>query len=665
LTEGQAAAPHRRDPSHRAATLPYMPALDGLRAVFVASVVAFHLGVPGARGLYMGVDGFFVLSGYLITSLLLLDWEEDGRISFGRFYARRARRLLPALLVLLAVVVVGEAIFGDPSRLASIRGDVLAALFYSSNWYFTLTHSGYFGLLAAESPLQHTWSLAIEEQFYILWPLALRMLLGRLGRRRAALASAVGAVASSVAMALIYGGGSGLNEAYYGTECRAQALLAGCTLALLWPDIVGSERLRALASAASYPAAVGAGAIWALAGGPAPFMFRGGFLASDACVAVVIAGVLAYKRNGLGALLSLTPFVGLGRISYGVYLWMFPVAQVFTAQSTGYSGPALLAIRCGAILAAATASYFLVEQPVRARGLPRGALAWVAGTTAVAAITLGALVVGSMAPEVRGLAATGSPTARMASYNGPPVRVFFAGDSVSLTLAVGLSEVQDRYHVAIDDAAILGCGVLVGGRLRLDGAVLYPAGGPTTCAAETSKYEGEVREFAPDVVVLLAGDWERADWDFGTGWEHLGQPAFDSRLRQQLRSMIETLHSTGAPVVLLTCPYFQARYQPDGSPYPQDDPSRVDRYNAILRQVASQLGSWVHVIDLNKKVDPGGHYAEYINGFPVRDPDGIHFSHPPSVQEITPDYPSGGRWLAPWLLPQLFEIGLEYRQASS
>jgi peptidoglycan/LPS O-acetylase OafA/YrhL len=663
-----AAAVLRTPPEgERGQSVEYVPALDGLRAVFVACVVAFHLGLRGASGLYMGVDGFFVLSGFLITLLLIADWDRSGAISLGRFYARRIRRLLPALCVLLMVVAIGEGLFGNPADHASIAREVLATLFYSSNWYFVATHSGYFGKMASASPLAHTWSLAIEEQFYIVWPLVLRALLRRFTRSQAAILAGAGAVGSALAMWCSYQGGRGLDEAYYGTECRAQALLVGCALALVLREVEARPALCRCLSLLSYPAAAGAALIWASAGGPAPLMFSGGFLLSALCVAAAMAGIAVSRRNALRAVLSLPPLVGIGKISYGIYLWMYPITQLFNAADTGYSGLALARLRLVAILIMALASYFLVERPIRSGGYLKGAKAWVAGAGALTGVVASSLTVGSLTPLPvgRSSAAPAPGSASLASYKGPAVRVFFAGDSISLTLAAGLQEVQDRYHVLVRNGAVFGCGMVSDGRVRLYGLEGYPGGAPGACARELAAYRDQLEAFAPDVVVLLAGRMETADWTFGAGWEHIGEPDFDARVAGGLRSLLLELHATGAPVVVLTCPYFGLHYQLDGRPYPEDDPSRVDRLNELIREVAVGMEPWLHVIDLNKEVDPGGAFAEYIDGYQVRAPDGVHFSYPPSLRDPGRRYPAGGRWLAPWLLPQLFEIGLGYLGSGS
>ena len=227
-----------------AVTGQYLPALDGLRAFAVAGVFAYHLGFGWASGGYLGVDLFFVLSGFLITSLLIEEWVTTARIRLGSFWARRARRLLPALflvLVAIAVYVVLNGRFGPPGSaaqvdLSGLRGDDLATLFYVANWHAIFAHQSYFAQFSAPSPLEHTWSLAIEEQFYLVWPpvLLLILTLARGAWRRVGMiVTVVGALASAGLMALLYHPAADPTRLYFGTDTRVFDMLAGATMAMV------------------------------------------------------------------------------------------------------------------------------------------------------------------------------------------------------------------------------------------------------------------------------------------------------------------------------------------------------------------------------------------------------------------------------------------------
>ena len=217
----------------------------------VAAVLLYHGDISWARGGYLGVDAFFVLSGFLITSLLLAEWRGDGRIALSAFWARRARRLLPALFLVLAAVAAYGAVIAAPAELAHLRSDGLSALGYVANWGQIFSHQSYFESFAAPSPLRHTWSLAIEEQFYLVWPL---LVAGVLRCRRGSIRS-LGAVtgallaASAVWMIVLYKPGVDPTRVYYGTDTRAQSLLMGALLAILLTRLrrpMGANATRAL-----------------------------------------------------------------------------------------------------------------------------------------------------------------------------------------------------------------------------------------------------------------------------------------------------------------------------------------------------------------------------------------------------------------------------------
>ena len=209
-------------------------ALDGLRGLAVTAVIVNHLRPNALPGGWLGVDVFFVLSGFLITSLLLAEHRATGRVDLRHFYSRRARRLLPALFLLLVVLAIVARIAPDAAGFQGLRGDGLSALGYVANWHFVLAGTSYFGAFAP-SPLRHLWSLSVEEQFYLLWPLALVVVLRRHGARAVGIVAFGLALASAVAMALAYGNGAHISRAYFGTDTHAHGVLLGCVLAALGP----------------------------------------------------------------------------------------------------------------------------------------------------------------------------------------------------------------------------------------------------------------------------------------------------------------------------------------------------------------------------------------------------------------------------------------------
>ncbi len=367
---GHGSLPDAR-PSHR-----YMPGLDGLRALAVLAVIAYHLNFSWAAGGLLGVTVFFVLSGYLITDLLLAEWSRTGRVSLGQFWLRRARRLLPALFTMLAVVLAYMSLM-DRSEILAIRGQALAATLYMSNWFLIFHHVSYFASFGPPSPLGHLWSLAIEEQFYLLWPLLL--LLGlRFVRRPVTLMSMslVLALASAVAMALIYVPGLDPTRVYDGTDTRAFSLLIGCALAFLWPSSAlsakVSPRFRLLLNALGALGLLGILVLFWRLNQYEAFLYRGGMVLVSLAAALFILS-LSHPASVWTRILGAKPLRWLGVRSYGIYLWHYPVivliAGIHDETGTVVLWRALLQVLATLVLAALSFRY--VETPIRHGALGR------------------------------------------------------------------------------------------------------------------------------------------------------------------------------------------------------------------------------------------------------------------------------------------------------
>jgi peptidoglycan/LPS O-acetylase OafA/YrhL len=368
-------------PAARAATAPdghgrgrYMPGLDGLRALAVAAVIAYHLDVPWTAGGLLGVAVFFVLSGYLITDLLVAAYDATDRIQLGDFWARRARRLLPALFLMLAAVVTWVTLV-DPSRMAGLRGDVLAAVLYVSNWWLIFHHVSYFASFGPPSPLGHLWSLAVEEQFYLCWPLLLWVGLRRVPKRSVLCALvALLAAASAIAMAVLYHPGTDPSRVYYGTDTRAFGLLIGAGLALVWPSRRLSTALPRLGTLVlDAVGAVGLAVVLAMivgVGQDSPFLYRGGLVLVSLASAALVAA-LAHPASRIARLFALRPLRWLGERSYGIYLWHYPVILLTTPVVEPQ--PSLLrgVVQVAATVAIAALSYRYVEVPIRRGALDR------------------------------------------------------------------------------------------------------------------------------------------------------------------------------------------------------------------------------------------------------------------------------------------------------
>lgn len=353
--------------------LTYQPALDGIRALAVSAVLVFHAGFSWARGGFLGVEAFFVLSGYLITSLLLNEWRATGRIRLTAFWARRARRLLPALFLTMLGIVGYAVVFAAPQELDKLRTESFATLAGVANWRLVFGEH-YF------TPLGHMWSLAIEQQWYVVWPfIVFGFLRLRRGSPRVLLVTTlVLLAASAILMAWLHKAGTEPSRAYYSTYTRAQSLLVGSALAILLAQhgpirgAIGGLALQLVAVAC----AVAVVWAWSTISLNDDFLYRGGFLLLALAVAVVIAAIAQAKAQPLGLLLALPPVRGLGLISYGVYLWHWPVYFVMTAGRTGLDTYPLFAARVCLTLALSVMSYNLIEAPFRHGALRRWKASW-------------------------------------------------------------------------------------------------------------------------------------------------------------------------------------------------------------------------------------------------------------------------------------------------
>ena len=647
-----------REEGRDTAGLRYMPALDGLRALAVLAVLLYHGDVSWAAGGYFGVDAFFVLSGFLITSLLLVEWERANRIDLKAFWIRRARRLLPALILVLAAVAVYAWIVALPNELSPLRRDAFTTLGYVANWNQILTDSSYFDQFAAPSALRHTWSLAIEEQFYLIWPLIVfGILKWRRGSHRALfITCAVLAAASAAWMAILFEPGKDPSRVYYGTDTRAQGLLIGAMLAVLMIHFGGiRDALRRNAlHVVAFVAFIGLLAIWWATDEGDAWQFRGGYVLTAVLVAIIIASVTQPEGGGpLGRALSWKPMIEIGLISYGLYLWHWPIYVYLSSNRTGLEGGALLALRLGVTFLIAIASYTFVEMPIRRGGL-RGWRVRIAAP-ATAAVLVGAVLVsttGGVPAVVENVSASelvAPPIAIDAAAQAAqrPPRVLLVGDSMARSLGPGLERAAASGEFQFWDASVPGCGLASDVGERWFAA--WQGTDPRCLPTWRERWPAQLQEYDPDIVIALFGAQDAFDRRVD-GAEIRFDEAQGSLLAQQdLTEALTMLSSTGAEVTLLTTPYYvlgwPQQVQVERSPLNED---WIDRYNLLQRAVGARLSEGapggVRILDLNRYLAPERTWTDTVSGIKVRSFDRCHLS------------PEGADFVAAWLVPRLLHV---------
>ncbi len=411
---------------------PYLPGIDALRALAVLAVFFYHARVTWMPGGFLGVDVFFVISGYLITSLLLREFRKGGRVDLGRFWLRRAQRLLPAVGVLIAVCMIAAAIL-EPDRIDAMRSDALASLFYFANWHFIFGHVSYFEQFQAPSLFTHLWSLSVEEQFYLFWPLVFAAGMKLFGRGRLVLGVLAGALGSVALAWILFDPGHDASRVYYGTDTHAVGLLLGVALALVWSPI----ELRRRRTGPLVGPILDVVGILCLAYVVLSFvhvhdydlaLWHGGYLWLALITALLVA-VLAHPAARLGGLLGRPAVLWLGLRSYSFYLWHWPVLAL-TRPGIDVDLPkgVLIPLQLLAVLVLADLSYRFVELPFRGRAkLPALSDRWL--RVARPALLAGALAVvllvgwsGLFASKSRQLESATASTPTVARVKAEPVR---------------------------------------------------------------------------------------------------------------------------------------------------------------------------------------------------------------------------------------------------
>lgn len=606
------------------------PALDGIRGLAVGAVLAFHGGFGWAQGGYLGVSTFFTLSGFLITRLLVGEQARTGHTSLARFWSRRARRLWPAsLLTLLAVIVIGATLF-EADDVQGLPGDVVAALAQVANWRFVVEGRSYGDLFTAPSLVQHFWSLAIEEQLYLVLPLVV-MACGRTRQPLRTLAIVVGGLSlASVAATLVLSGSASADRIYYGTDTRAFELLAGAALAVAGAGSPEVARARGRAVQVVGWVALGLSVLaWATVAQSEEIVTRGGLWVYAVLSVALVVGARA--PGPLRTALSWPPLARLGLISYGVYLFHWPVFQVLTPEQLGTGRVVAFALAVALTVALAALSHQLLEAPIlsgRARWVGRGrrpALVAV-GAFAVVALTATAL---PERPPTLDIDAAQDDLADLLAAPDVPVdpdapTVSVVGDSTALAVALGLATWAGKTgEVDVADGVTgLGCGLVT------TGTRLY-FGGERPLEPDCGDRPAALRDMPTgnDVVLYMAGAWEVAAYRTGGSdeWRTIEDPSFYDELAALLEDVYEVTTRDGATFAFVLVPDLEVgvkRRQSPVEPAVESDPARIALYNQLGRDLAERHPDDVELVDLRS-------FMETLPGGPLdRDlrPDGIHLS---------------------------------------
>jgi peptidoglycan/LPS O-acetylase OafA/YrhL len=649
--------------------MPHLRALDGLRGVAVAAVVIYHLNPGVLPGGFLGVDVFFVLSGFLIASLVVRERQGTGRLDLRNFYLRRLRRLTPALLLVIAAMGIYGLVAASPGELERLRVQGLWTLGWMANWRFIIDGTSYTDFVAGVSPLRHMWSLAIEEQFYLLFPLLVVVLAAaRLGgaaglRRRLVVVASVGAVASAVWMVVVHQGSATIERAYFGTDTRAHGLLIGVALgALLVGRPPADGRAAEVLRIAVMPAVAVVVVLFAVAAEGAPWMYRGGFFVMAVAVAAVIASV--NTSPWLRAALQWRPLVGLGIISYGVYLWHWPVITILNGQTLGLNGLALATVQVVITVGCALVSYVAVERPVRS-----GALGRRLGPVAVAAAPLGVaaaaavLVFGTQMPVVT----TPEPRPAVAMDQRPapsgdatqsevpaPLPVVLIGDSVAHTLAggslgsgeapfpawePGLSPFEPG-QVRLVSIARPQCSHLPGRVISRSGGQVRELPSDATCGDWRGDLVAALDQADARALVMVTTS-DTYDRRIDGAEVVVGSPQWKQVYAEHLRWMSRTAADAGARLVLVTPVPRSSRY------FVEADNQSGWREQAVtdaMREFAAGDPGTV-VLDLWATLCPTGTCDTLVEGFDAAWRfDGLHFDA------------FGARWFADWITPNLVAL---------
>lgn len=636
---------------------PYYPALDGLRGAGISVMLLYHLDLGVGSGAFLALSMFFTLSGFLIGSQLLDAQLHRGGIDFRRFWERRIRRLMPASTLALLAAALYTGLLARPDEVPAFSGDIVASLFYVPNWRFVVTGQTYEAMFITPSPVQHFWSLGVEEQFYVALPLMIALLVGRGHVRRFVVVLVVLIASSTAWMAALRAPGSSLGHAYYGTDARAAELLVGVLLGL-WVGgtrMLDGERTKLTLNVLGGISLLAMLILWNTTSETQLWFYRGGALGySSICAAIMLACLVG---GPVARLLSLRPLTYLGDVSYGLYVYHWPIYLAIDRADLTACGHVAAILKLGSTLAVAIASYHLVERPIRSRRALIGPRQWWAPPVAMAIVLSASLVlVGLRAEEGPPLelrtvdvgGVTHGAREIFASPRGPDTRprVLLAGNSLATGVGLGLQQWGDETGLAeVEVWSVPGCGLLQRPIRRKNPLKAEKAERMTARCRELNDALSDWPGHPPDIVVLLFGgrDLGPGTIDEDGGPTQPGDAIFDDRLVERYTEVADHFIDLGAHVVWLTFPCADRERNRSREPISLESPI-IRHYNdALLPRVHASRPGTTSVLDLERHVCPREAFEATIGGVQNARPDGTHFSA------------EGGRALADWLGPAVLE----------
>ena len=638
---------------HRSSLLSYDPSLDGVRALAVTSVALYHAGVGFAGGGFLGVDIFFVLSGYLISTLLVREFAVSGSVSLGSFWCRRVTRLLPALLVMVAVVLTVAVVAGNGSISETTRSDAIGTLLYSQNWAEILRGESYFELFELPSPFIHTWSLAIEEQWYLLWPVVVAI---AVQRGRLLLWMTLAAAGFSALWMLYLATPEDPSRAYYGTDARAQALLIGsaAALAMSRKRFFTSARGVKVISVASMVGLLGCLGLVVTVDDEQLWMYRGGFTLAALMSVMLIVGIRQSPTSIAARLLAARPLAHLGRMSYGLYLWHWPVFMAIDRLWQEGDGPQLVIAKLVVCYAVATCSLLCIERPIRHHGSDRPVVAvGLVVTGLVIASVVWWSVPSETQPEADGRITTESTQASpvvddtiqqsgssevvqtpapsreelppasgstTSTTNVPSTTIpeenlslLILGDSIWLELAA-----WNRDHLLMSGWSItadtrVGCGTL-------------SDDSRDWCDGRLDSWVESVQNDDPSVVLIGLSHWDAYDVEINGEQFSYGSQRYEEVLRESWSENVSIAQAKGASVVIAGVPCFHVDDDPTGFDLDtRVSAERTASLNQAGREFVESLGGEVMWLEMRDLTCPNGIYESTIAGVELHR-DGIHYS---------------------------------------